>query len=210
MNDRTDLPPVVTGWVLGAPAKIRDAHDQAVIWCQGTQTQIQRVRQARLDFMAAHNRAAVSGVYGADDYMEPPRRMDAEILMMFIAARQLLRALKCFDGKHRVHEGLDRERVRQMRNALEHWDEDEGESIDALRQAKVDPKNNRWRPDGSGIVGDVDDRDLEVWAKAVYDDITTWDPFDEVWLKTTATRPGSCLRPVRSFRSGAPPTGNGT
>jgi hypothetical protein len=126
--------------------------------------------------------------------MEPARRMDADILMMFIAARQLLRALTCFDGRHRVHEGLDRARVRQLRNALEHWDQDEGESIDALRRANVDPKNNRWRPDGSGIVGDVDDRELELWARAVYDDINTWDPYDEVWLKDQGYPTGIVLQ----------------
>jgi hypothetical protein len=174
--------PAIAGWVRGAPDNIRDAHYQALIWIQATQTQIRRVRQARLDFMAAHEQSLASGHFG-DEHAEPPRRMDADILMMFIAARQLLRALKRFDAEYRVPEGVDRERVRQLRNALEHWDDEEGESIEKLRAAKVDPKNNRWRHDGSGVVGDVDDRDLETWVKSVYDDIKDWDPYDERWLK---------------------------
>jgi hypothetical protein len=175
--------PAVAGWVLGAPDEIRDAHYKALIWCQATQTQIHRVRLARLDFMAAHERAVESGRYGDDEHVEPPRRMEADILMMFIAARQLLRALRRFDATFRVPDGIDRERVRQLRNALEHWDQAEGESIEKLRAANVDPKHNRWRPDGSGIVGDLDDRDLEAWAKAVLAEICLWDPYDNDWLK---------------------------
>lgn len=182
--DLPDLPPPVAGYMLGAPDDIRNAHNRALIWCQATQTQIQRVRQARLDFMAAYNRAEKKGLFGDDEYMEPPRRMEAEILMMFIAARQLLRAARRFDPQYSVPSGVDRERVRLLRNALEHWDQDQGESIDKLKAANVDPNNNRWRPDGSGVVGDVDDRDLETWVQAIHDDIKTWDPYDESWLKS--------------------------
>jgi hypothetical protein len=149
--------------------------------------------------MAAYERAAERGIYGDEEYLEPPRRMDADILMMFIAARQLLRALKQFDVNYRVHEGVDRERVRQLRNALEHWDEEEGESIAKLRAAKVDPKSNTWRRDGSGIVGDVDDRDLGTWAKGVYDDIKRWDPYDEKWLKDHGYPTGVVLSRGKSF-----------
>lgn len=173
----------MVGWVLGAPAEVRDAHYKALIWCQATVTQVHRVRKARLDFRAAHSRAVESGHYGDDEHVEPPRRMEADILMMFIAARQLVRALKRFDEKYRVPTGVDVERVRQLRNALEHCDQAEGESIKKLQAANIDPKENRWRKDGSGIVGDMDDRDLEAWAKAVHADIEAWDAYDDDRLK---------------------------
>jgi hypothetical protein len=185
MSDRDvqDFGPAVAGWVQGAPDKVRDAHNRALIWCQGTQTQIQRVRQARLDFMAVSRNAQETGVYGDDEYVEPPRRMDAEILMMFIAARQLVRALESFDPSFEFPEGVDPERVRLLRNALEHWNEEGGKSIKALKEANVDPTRNNWRQDGSGMVGDLDDRDLDAWVGAVHDDIKGWDPYDDQWLK---------------------------
>lgn len=188
-----DMPPAVAGWVLGAPDKIRDAHNRALIWCQGTQAQIRRTRQSRLDFMAAFRKAQETGVFEGDAYVEPPRRMDAEILMMFIAARQLVRALETFDAKYEFPKGVDPERVRLLRNALEHWNEEKGKSIDALKEANVDPTRNHWRHDGSGIVGDLDDRDLELWVKAVYDDIKGWDPYDDQWLKARGYPTGIVL-----------------
>ena len=161
---------------LAGPQQQRDAHEQALIWALATKRQVQRVRQARLDFMAEHERTVQRGVYD-EESAEPPRRMQAEIVLMFIAARQLLRALKKFDGDHRPREGLDSRRVRLLRNALEHWDQPDGSSRAELTAAGVDPKDNRWRHDGSGIVGGVDDSELDEWAATAYDDIKTWDPW---------------------------------
>lgn len=167
---------IVAGWTSGAPEAQRDAHNRALIWALGLERQVKRVRTARLDFMAEHERTMARGVYD-DDSAEPPRRMQAEILLMFIAAGQLLRSLDAFDGDRRPHEGLDPERVRLLRNALEHWDEPAGRSQTQLAAQDVDPETNRWRQDGSGVVGHVDDRDLQAWARAVYEDVRTWDPW---------------------------------
>lgn len=167
---------IFVGWSEGAPQEQRDAHDQALTWALATQRQIERVRKARLDFMAEHDRTMQRGIYD-DVSAEPPRRMQAEIVLMFVSARQLLRALKQFDGDHRPRQGLDPRRVQLLRNALEHWDQPAGWSMTELAAAGVDPKDNRWRHDGSGVVGGVDDRELEEWAVAVYSDIKTWDPW---------------------------------
>lgn len=175
-RDPEQIGAIVLGWSSGAPEAQRDAQSRALIWALGLQRQVKRVRTARLDFMAEHERTVSRGVYD-DESAEPPRRMQAEILMMFIAAGQLLRALDAFDGDRRPSEGLDPERVKTLRNALEHWDDPNGRAQTRLAAAGVDPLNNRWRPDGSGIVGDVDDVDLEIWAAAVYDDVKAWDPW---------------------------------
>lgn len=108
---------IFVGWSQGASEEQRDAHDQALTWALASQRQIQRVRKARLDFVAEHERAITRGVYD-DESAEPPRRMQAEIVFMFIAARQLMRALKRFDGDHRPRQGLDSRRVHLLRNAL--------------------------------------------------------------------------------------------
>jgi len=164
------------GWSSGASESQRDAHNRALIWALGLGRQVERLRIARLDFMAEHERTVARGTYD-DESAEPPRRMQAEILLMLIAAGQLLRALDAFDGDRRPQEGLDPERVRLLRNALEHWDDPTGRSQTQLAEKGVDPENNRWRQDGSGIVGDVDDRELEAWASAVYEDVRSWDPW---------------------------------
>jgi hypothetical protein len=167
---------IVEGWSQGAPQAQRDAHNRALIWALGVTRQVDRVRRARLDFMAEHERTMERGVYD-EDSAEPPQRMQAEILLMFIAANQLLRALDAFDGDRRPRQGLDPARIRLLRHALEHWDRPTGRAQTKLAKLGVDPDNNVWRPDGSGVVGDVDDRDLEAWASAVYEDVRTWDPW---------------------------------
>ncbi|MBV9487345.1 MAG: hypothetical protein JO246_14965 [Frankiaceae bacterium] len=166
----------IVEWVEGAPQEQREAHDQALIWSLATERQDGRVRRARMDFMAEHERTLARGVYD-DESAEPPRRMQSEIVLMFTAARQLLRALKSFDNNHRPRQGLDHDRVQLLRNALEHWDDPTGSALTKLAAQGVDPKDNRWRSDGSGIVGGIDDRELEAWARAVFDDIRTWDPW---------------------------------
>jgi hypothetical protein len=118
---------IVAGWSSGASEAQRDAHNRALIWALGLERQVKRVRTARLDFMAEHKRTIARGIYD-DESAEPPRRMQAEILLMFIASAQLLRALDAFDGDRRPREGLDPERVRLLRNALEHWDDPSGRS----------------------------------------------------------------------------------
>ena len=67
--------------------------------------------------MAEHERTVARGTYD-DESAEPPRRMQTEILLMFVAAGQLLRALDAFDGDRRPQEGLEPERVRLLQCAL--------------------------------------------------------------------------------------------
>jgi hypothetical protein len=176
--NETQTDPSGAVWLEGAPTIQREAHEQALIWSLATQRQVERVRQARLDFMAEAERTKARRVYD-DDSAEPPRRMQAEIVLMFIAARQLLRALEAFDRDHRPRQGLDPRQVQLLRNALEHWDDPMGASMLKLAAAGVDPKDNRWREDGSGLLGGIDDRDLVAWAKAVHDDICEWVPWNE-------------------------------
>ncbi len=68
-----------------------------------------------------------------------------------------------------VHAGL-------IRHALEHWDEPGQGAYKGLAALNADPRSNRWRVDGSGVVGDIaDDQALLEWAAGVRDALLTWD-----------------------------------
>ena len=106
--------------------------------------------------------------------------MDAEAHFALVAARQLLRALRAFDGNDRLPDGLTNAQVRDVRDALEHWDAPGGsEAAKRLSKQGADPASHVWRPDGSGVLGDVvPDSVLRQWAVDVYADLLRWDPYD--------------------------------
>jgi len=107
--------------------------------------------------------------------------MDAEAHFALVAARQLLRALRVFDGVDRLPAGLSNAQVRDVRDALEHWDSPGGsDAAKRLEQQHgADASSHKWSPEGPGVLGDVvSDAVLRRWATEVYADLARWDPYD--------------------------------
>lgn len=85
-------------------------------------------------------------------------------------------ALRNFDQELRLPGALDPERLRILRNALEHWDDDTGEWARKVAEWSVNPKHHAWGVDGRGTLGEmVEDEDLLLWANAVYEEIQPLD-----------------------------------
>ena len=106
--------------------------------------------------------------------------MDGEAHFALVAARQLLRARGAFDGNDRLPEGLTNAQVRDVRDALEHWDTPGGsEAAQRLAKQGADASAHVWFPDGTGVLGDVvSDTVLRGWAVNVYTELARWDPYD--------------------------------
>lgn len=105
--------------------------------------------------------------------------MDADAHFVLVAARQLLRALRAFDGNDRLPEGLTNAQVRDVRDALEHWDAPGGsDAARRLAERGADPAAHHWSVEGPGVLGDVvPDAVLKQWALDVYQTLLRWDAF---------------------------------
>lgn len=166
-------------WVEGASEEQRDAHYRAQRWSHVLAWQIDRLYGARRAALASHEEVMKKSFY-PDEGRWPFMKMDAEAHFALVAARQLLRSLRAFDGDDRLPEGLSNAKVRDVRDALEHWDA-QGGSAAAKRLSKdgADASNHVWSAAGPGILGDVvPDAILRTWAVDVYADLQRWDPYD--------------------------------
>jgi hypothetical protein len=127
----------VAFWVQGASDETRDAHYRAQRWAHVLWWQIDRLQASRLAAMDSHERLVADGFY-PDEGRWPFFEMEAESHFALVAARQLLRALRAFDGDDRLPEELTNAQVRDVRDALEHWDTPGGSEA-AKRLAKEVP-----------------------------------------------------------------------
>ncbi len=157
----------------------RDAHFRAQRWAHVLPLPIQALYAARTRAMELHQAVLEAGYY-PDEGRWPFMEMDAEAHLALVAARQLLRALRAFDGNDRLPDGLTSTQVRDVRDALEHWDAPGGSgAAKRLSKQGASPASHVWRHDGSGVLGDVvSDSVLRQRAVDVYADILRWDPYD--------------------------------
>lgn len=141
--------------------------------------QVDRLYAARASAMASHKSVLEAGYY-PDEARWPFMEMDAEAHFALVAARQLLRALRAFDGDDRLPGGLSNAQVRDVRDALEHWDSPGGsEAAKRLMRQGADASAHTWTHDGPGVLGDVvSDAVLRRWAAGVYAELSRWDPYD--------------------------------
>lgn len=130
--------------------------------------QIDRLYEARRLAVESDRRVRERRSRGEEDNW-PFYRMDAEAHFALVAARQLLRALRAFDGNDRLPEGLTNAQVRDVRDAIEHWDRPDSRAAQALKAAGANPSSHPWTADGPGLLGDVvQDAVLRRWAVDVY------------------------------------------
>jgi hypothetical protein len=178
-DDTEDLPPgTIAFWVEGAPQEQRDAHFKAECWAHALPIQIDRLWDARRRALADWRGVEESGHYPSEARF-PFLEMDAEAYFVLVAARQLLRALRAFDGNDRLPEGLTNAQVRDVRDALEHWDQPGGRAAQAMAKRGADPAAHVWTEKGPGVLGEiVQDAVLRQWGLDVYADLQRWDPFD--------------------------------
>jgi hypothetical protein len=178
-NDDAPFGEPITCWVQGASEEQRDAHYRAQRWAHVLPWQLDRLYAARQTALVSHEEVRATGFY-PDEARWPFMRMDAEAHFALTAARQLLRALRAFDGNDRLPAGLSNSEVRDVRDALEHWDTPGGsDAANRLARQGADYSNHVWFLDGTGILGDVvRDSVLRAWAADVYAELERWDPYD--------------------------------
>lgn len=181
-GEKFDPSPIASAtafWVQGASEEQRDAHHRAEGWSHVLQWQIDRLYAARRHAVEDHRRVIAGGFY-PDEGRWPFMHMGAEVHFTLVAARQLLRALHAFDGNDRLPEGLTNAQLRDVRDALEHWDAPGGsDAAKRLTRRGGVPEGHRWSADGPGVLGGiVPDSLLRSWATDVYADLARWDPFD--------------------------------
>jgi hypothetical protein len=165
-------------WVERASDEQRCAHYRAQRWSHALSWQIDRLYEARS--RALESQAAPEADYYHDESRWPFMEMDAEAHFALVAARQLLRSLRAFDGSDRLPNGLTNAQVRDVRDALEHWDQPGGsKAAKRLMATGADPSAHVWSVGGPGVLGDVvPDAVLREWAIAVYAELLRWDPYD--------------------------------
>src|SRR4051812_43587910 len=91
-------------WVEGASEEQRDAHFRSERWAHMLPVQIDRLYDARRRAMESHRKVLGDGFY-PDEGRWPFMEMDAEAHFALVAARQLLRSLRAFDGNDRLPTG---------------------------------------------------------------------------------------------------------
>ena len=153
------------------------AHDRALHWSHVLEWQVTRLREARGQVVASQERVRITQVYEFCDRW-PFFKLDAEAHFTLVAARQLLRALKAFDGNDRFPASLPDDKLRLLRDALEHWDEPTGRASRQMEALEVDPHSHQWSSStAEGVLGDlVTDESLRQWAADVYIEMQAWDP----------------------------------
>lgn len=167
-------------WIQGASDEQRDAHFRAQRWAHVVEWQIDRLHASRQAALESHQ-AVLKLHHYPDEARWPFMRMEAEAHFALTAARQSVRALRAFDGNDQLPAELPNAQLRDVRDALEHWDEPGG-SRAALKLAKqgVDPFKHAWQQhSGVGVLGEVvSDAALRQWAIDVYAELGQWDPYD--------------------------------
>ncbi len=160
-----------------ASDEMRAAHQRSMRWAHALVRQVERLHADRAAVLESQESVQAAAFYGHEDAW-PFHMMEADKHFAMVAARQLLRALRAFDGNDRLPATLSADDVRLVRDALEHWDEPSGRSNTNLRARGADPSSHRWTKSGPGLLADVvPDADLKKWADAVYDELVTWDPW---------------------------------
>lgn len=156
----------------------REAHRRALQWSHVLEWQIDRLRVSRPRFIENFERASKAGFYAIDD-SRPAWEMEAERHFTLVAGRQLLRALRAFDGNDRLPDSLPDDRLRALRDALEHWDEPDGSAARRMAAFGADPTSHKWaKGTGEGLLGDlITDEALREWAASVYTELRGWDPW---------------------------------
>jgi hypothetical protein len=141
--------------------------------------QIDRLYDARRRAIESNNKVMREAHY-PDEGRWPFMEMDADVHFVLVAARQLIRALRAFDGNDRLPEGLTNAQVRDLRDALEHWDTPGGsDAAKRLSRAGADFSAHQWSMEGPGVLGNVvSDAVLRQWAVDVYADLLRWDAYD--------------------------------
>lgn len=145
-------------------------------WSHVLEWQIERLRASRPRFVDNFERAYEVGFYAIED-SGPAWEMEAERHFTPVAARQLLRALRAFDGNDRLPETLPEDRLRALRDALEHWDESNGRAARKMATFGADPTSHEWaKGSGEGLLGDlITDEVLRGWSRSVYAELRAWD-----------------------------------
>ena len=170
---------VTAHWVEGASDEQREAHFRAERWAHALPLQIDRLHVARIRALESWRKVLEDMNY-PDETRRLLMEMDAEAHFAVVAARQLLRALRAFDGDDRLPDGLTNAQVRDVRDALEHWDKAGGsDAAKRLSEQGADAFSHKWNTDGTGVLGDVvPDTVLRQWALDVAAELPRWDPYD--------------------------------
>lgn len=158
-------------------APTAEDHNHVLQWAHVLEHQVLRLRQDRLEALATHEQVLVRLVHTAQDN-QPFHRMRGDAHFAMTACVQLFRAQTKFDGNSRLATHLNEQDLRNFRNALEHWDEDDGPAVRAMAKLGVDPTKHTWsRAEGAGRLGElVDDEDPLQRARAVYAELVNFDP----------------------------------
>lgn len=177
-DEASDEGEIVATWVQGASSEQRDAHHRAGRWAHVLSWQIDRLYASRKAVMGSQEQVRRARHY-PDEARWPFFEMEADAHFALVAARQLVRALRAFDGKDRLPEGLTSAQVRDVRDALEHWDEPDGRAAKSLGRQGAKASSHLWSYSGPGLLGDVvSDAALRQWAVDVYAELQRWDPYD--------------------------------
>ena len=152
-------------------------HNHVLQWAHVLEHQVLRLRQDRLEALATQEQVLVRLVHTAQDN-QPFHRMRGDAHFPMTACVQLFRALSKFDGNLRLPAHLNAPDLRSFRNALKHWDEDDGPGARTMAKLGVDPTRHTWsQAEGAGRLGElVNDGDLLQWARAVYAELVDFDP----------------------------------
>jgi hypothetical protein len=125
----------VVFWVQGATEKQRDAHFRALRWAHVLDVEIDRLREARITALDSHEAVLAKGMHGHSDSW-PFFMMDGEAHFALVAARQLLRALRAFDGDDRLPNESTRP---SCASCAMH------SNTGTIPQVRVPPRRQSWR-----------------------------------------------------------------
>jgi hypothetical protein len=168
--------PAITRCIVRRVSDLAVRHALVMQWAYALTVQVDRVHADRLAFMESAERVRQTRFYG-HEHAKAPRLMNADSHLCLVAANQLIKALEAFDDDLRLHPGVTREHLTLLRNALEHWEDENGHAQRGMAALGADANSNKWRVDGSGLLGDiVDDLAMRAWAQHVYDDLVDYDP----------------------------------
>jgi hypothetical protein len=164
--------------ILSRVAVTPETQGRVLSWAHAVQVQVDRLNRQREAALAQQERFISAAHYGLED-SQVFWQLEAERHYVLTAARQLLRALRNFDDDLRLPGTLTNKNVKLLRDALEHWDQPDGPANEAMKKLGKDPAAHQWKGDGSGgMLGDlVSDVELGEWARKVYEEVASIDPF---------------------------------
>lgn len=111
--------------------------------------------------------------HGAQHRYPHHHRLDAERHFLLIAARDLLRALKAFEGTSPTVPELLADAVVLLRDCLEHFDEPDGRSGRKFRgeHPESEPGAHSWGAGGTQLGGSVDVVELAAVADRIHHEL---------------------------------------